>query len=129
MELKETIDNGETEVLVVPKGEFFGSDSEGNPVPETIDDDVITDLEAKLEGKELLVDKDHSSVKQGVERDTSAMGWMHSFKKGVGGLFAKIKWTDIGKALVENRVFRFLSPVFLLNGTKPTDIVNVALTN
>lgn len=128
-ELKDTIENGETEVLVVPKGEFFGSDSEGNAVPETIDDEVIAGLESKLDGKELLVDKDHSSMKVGQDRDTSAMGWMHSFKKKADGLWAKISWTDIGKKLIENRVFRFLSPSFILKDTKPTEMLNVGLTN
>lgn len=128
-ELKDTIDNGESEVLVVPKGEFFGSDSKGNAVQETIDDEVIAGLESKLDGKELLVDKDHSSMKEGQDRDTSAMGWMHSFKKKADGLWAKISWTDIGKKLIENRVFRFLSPSFILEGTKPAEMLNVGLTN
>lgn len=128
-ELTDTLNNGETEVLVVPKGEFYGSDSKGNPIPESIDQQVIDNLEAQLQGKELLVDKDHSSVKEGNDRDTSAMGWMHSFKKGVEGLWAKIRWTNIGRNLVENRVFRFLSPVFTLKGDKPTNMLNVALTN
>lgn len=128
-ELKDTIDNGESEVLVVPKGQFFGSDIEGNAVQETIDDGVIAGLESKLDGKELLVDKDHSSMKEGQDRDTSAMGWMHSFKKKADGLWAKISWTDIGKKLIENRVFRFLSPSFILKDTKPTEMLNVGLTN
>lgn len=128
-ELKDIIENGETEVLVVPKGEFFGSDSEGNAVLETIDDEVIAGLESKLDGKELLVDKDHSSMKVGQDRDTSAMGWMHSFKKKASGLWAKISWTNIGKNLIENRVFRFLSPSFILEGAKPTEMLNVGLTN
>lgn len=128
-ELTDTLNNGETEVLVVPKGEFYGSDSKGNPIQESIDEKVIDSLEEQLRGKELLVDKDHSSVKEGDGRDTSAMGWMHSFKKGVEGLWAKIRWTNIGKNLVENRVFRFLSPVFTLKGDKPTNMLNVALTN
>ena len=128
-ELKDTIDNGESEVLVVPKGEFFGSDSKGNAVQETIDDEVIAGLESKLDGKELLVDKDHSSMKEGQDRDTSAMGWMHSFKKKADGLWAKISWTDIGKKLIENRVFRFLSPSFILEDAKPTEMLNVGLTN
>ena len=128
-ELTETLDNGETEVLVVPKGDFYGSDRDGNPVPEQIDDEALQGLERKLEGKELLVDKDHSSMKDGVERDTSAMGWMHSFKKKADGLWAKIKWTNLGKGLVENRVFRFLSPSFVLKGSRPVDMLNVGLTN
>lgn len=128
-ELIDTVNNGETEVLVVPKGQFYGSDSEGNPIPESIDETVIDTLAEQLKDKELLVDKDHSSVKKGIERDTSAMGWMYSFKKGMEGLWAKIKWTNIGRNLVENRVFRFLSPVFTLHGNKPTNMLNVALTN
>ena len=128
-ELTDTLNNGETDVLVVPKGEFYGSDSEGNPIPESIDETVIDTLAEQLKDKELLVDKDHSSVKKGTERDTSAMGWMHSFKKGIEGLWAKIRWTNIGRNLVENRVFRFLSPVFTLHGDKPTNMLNVALTN
>ena len=128
-ELIDTVNNGETDVLVVPKGQFYGSDSEGNPIPESIDETVIDTLAEQLKDKELLVDKDHSSVKKGTERDTSAMGWMHSFKKGIEGLWAKIRWTNIGRNLVENRVFRFLSPVFTLNGDKPTNMLNVALTN
>ena len=128
-ELKDTLNNGETDVLVVPKGQFYGSDSEGNPIPESIDETVIDTLAEQLKDKELLVDKDHSSVKKGTERDTSAMGWMHSFKKGIEGLWAKIRWTNIGRNLVENRVFRFLSPVFTLNGDKPTNMLNVSLTN
>ena len=128
-ELIDTVNNGETDVLVVPKGQFYGSDSEGNPIPESIDETVIDTLAEQLKDKELLVDKDHSSVKKGTERDTSAMGWMHSFKKGIEGLWAKIRWTNIGRNLVENRVFRFLSPVFTLNGDKPTNMLNVSLTN
>lgn len=128
-ELTDTLNNGETDVLVVPKGQFYGSDSEGNPIPESIDETVIDTLAEQLKDKELLVDKDHSSVKKGTDRDTSAMGWMHSFKKGIEGLWAKIKWTSIGRNLVENRVFRFLSPVFTLQGNKPTNMLNVSLTN
>ena len=128
-ELIDTLNNGETDVLVVPKGQFYGSDSEGNPIPEAIDETVIDTLAEQLKDKELLVDKDHSSVKKGTEKDTSAMGWMHSFKKGIEGLWAKISWTNIGRNLVENRVFRFLSPVFTLHGDKPTNMLNVSLTN
>ena len=47
------------------------------------------------------------------------------------GLFGKIKWTNIGKSLIENRVFRWLSPSWYLNkDTKePVEMTSVALTN
>ena len=52
------------------------------------------------------------------------------FIPGVG-LFGKIKWTDIGRKLIENRVFRWLSPSWVLNkDTKePINMTSVALTN
>ena len=41
-----------------------------------------------------------------------------------------MKWSDIGKKLVENRVFRWLSPVFKLGSDKkPVDMQAIALTN
>lgn len=50
-------------------------------------------------------------------------------KPGVG-LFGRIKWTDIGKRLIENRVFRYLSPSWWLNERKePAELTSVALTN
>ena len=47
------------------------------------------------------------------------------------GLFGKIKWTNIGKSLIENRVFRWLSPSWYLDkDTKePVEMTSVALTN
>lgn len=52
------------------------------------------------------------------------------FVPGVG-LFGKIKWTDIGKKLIENRVFRWLSPSWYLdkNTHEPIEMTSVALTN
>lgn len=50
-------------------------------------------------------------------------------KPGIG-LFGRIKWTDIGKKLIENRVFRFLSPSWWLNDKmEPVEMTSVALTN
>ena len=41
-----------------------------------------------------------------------------------------MKWSDIGRKLVENRVFRWLSPVFRIGkDRKPVDMQAIALTN
>lgn len=75
------------------------------------------------------MDQDHESEIRG---KTEAKGWLSGlrFVPGVG-LFGKIKWTDIGKKLIENRVFRWLSPSWYLdkNTHEPIEMTSVALTN
>lgn len=75
------------------------------------------------------MDQDHESEIRG---KTEAKGWLSGLKFVPGvGLFGKIKWTDIGKKLIENRVFRWLSPSWYLdkNTHEPIEMTSVALTN
>ena len=69
-----------------------------------------------------MVDADHSSVRQGLDRNTRAVGWLSNFWTNAKGLFAKLFPTPFGKGLVEGREYRFLSPTFTLdeNGTPVT---------
>ena len=133
MQLQDTIDNGESVVQIAEIGRVMGSDVEGNPVEQELDEESLKKLADKLNasGREILVDRDHASSKPGLDRDTSAQGWASEFEVREGqGLFGKIKWSDIGKKLVENRVFRWLSPVFKLGSDKkPVDMQAIALTN
>ena len=133
MQLQDTIDNGESVVQIAGIGRVIGSDVDGNPVEQELDEESLKKLADKLNasGREILVDRDHASSKPGLDRDTSAQGWASEFEVREGqGLFGKIKWSDIGKKLVENRVFRWLSPVFKLGSDKkPVDMNAIALTN
>ena len=133
MQLQDTIDNGESVVQIAEIGRVIGSDVDGNPVEQELDEESLKKLADKLNasGREILVDRDHASSKPGLDRDTSAQGWASEFEVREGqGLFGKIKWSDIGKKLVENRVFRWLSPVFKLGSDKkPVDMQAIALTN
>lgn len=133
MQLKDTIDNGESVVQIAEIGKVMGSDVDGNPVEQELDEESLKKLADKLNasGREILVDRDHASSKPGLDRDTSAQGWASEFEVREGqGLFGKVKWSDIGKKLVENRVFRWLSPVFKLGSDKkPVDMQAIALTN
>ena len=131
--LQDTIDNGESVVQIAGIGKVIGSDIDGNPVEQELDEESLKKLADKLNasGREILVDRDHASSKPGLDRDTSAQGWASEFEVREGqGLFGKVKWSDIGKKLVENRVFRWLSPVFKLGSDKkPVDMNAIALTN
>ena len=131
--ISDTIDNGEIEnVHLVPIGDYKGSDKDGNPIDEHITKESLDQIADKLNsGDDVLCDIDHQSCKPGVERDSKAAGWFHKFVVDpVKGLFASLKLTKMGREIVENREYRYTSPVFTLdeNGN-PNDIHSVALTN
>ena len=126
-------DVDELSVQVAPLGEFVGSDIKGNSIPEKLTVESLTKLADKLNssGEEVLCDIDHASTRLGCEKDSKAAGWFSKFfVSPLKGLWAKIKLTTLGKKLVEDREYRFLSPVFSLNENgEPTDLHSVAFTN
>ena len=133
MELRDTVDNGESVVQIAGIGRVVGSDVDGNPIEQELDEESLRKLADSLNasGREVLVDRDHASSRPGLDRDTSAQGWASEFEVREGkGLFGRVKWSDVGRKLVENRVFRWLSPVFRIGkDRKPVDMQAIALTN
>lgn len=128
LEIDKTIDNGETEVQVATIGTIIGSDIEGKPVEQHFTEEALQKI-ADTTTDEILVDAEHQSEKGGT---TEAKGWLSKLNFIPGkGLFGTIKWTDIGRKLVENRVFRWLSPSWLINKStkEPVLMTSVALTN
>ena len=126
--IKDTIDNGETEVQIATIGTVVGSDIDGNPVEQNFTEDSLQKI-AENTTDEVLVDAEHQSEKGGT---TEAKGWLSKLNFVPGkGLFGSIKWTDIGRKLVENRVFRWLSPSWLIDKVtkEPVAMTSVALTN
>lgn len=128
-EIKDTIDNGESEVQLTTIGKVIGTGANGEPVEQNLTEESLKKLAEIHKDDEILVDEDHQSEVGG---KTEAKGWLSNlFVKDGVGLFGKIKWTDIGRKLIENRVFRWLSPAWLLDkDTKePVKMTSVALTN
>ena len=130
-----TYDFGETLVMISPLGTFYGYSTNG-AVEEVIDQEVIDHLVAEYNANpvELLMDIDHKSMRAPEERDTTAAGWIYGLVavKDLGrlsGLYGKVKWTDVGRHLVESRQYRFISPVFEVDEGRPVRIINAALTN
>ena len=126
-------DYDDTLVMLTPLGEFVGSTPDGKTTKEIIDEEAVTKMAMQTE--EILLDKDHASMRPVEERNTEAMGWISGLKAitnlgSMNGLYGIIKWTGEGKKLAQERVYRFLSPVFQLdeNG-KAVKLINVALTN
>lgn len=137
MDTNKIIDDGafgEIPCQIAPIGEFYGSDRDGNPVSETLTSESLENLANKLNesGKEILCDKDHASVKPGTDRDTEAQGWFSRFFiDPIKGLMGWLKLTKSGREAIENREYRFLSPVFSLDDESktPTNLHSVAMTN
>ena len=119
--------------MITPLGEFVGSSTDGKPTKEIIDEESIIQMARQTE--ELLLDRDHASMRSQDERNTKAYGWISGLKAIVGlgdmdGLYGTIKWTPDGIELVKERAYRFLSPVFELDGDgRAVKLINVALTN
>ena len=127
-EITDTIYNGETEVQIATIGTVVGSDVDGNPVEQNFTEDSLKKI-AENTTDEVLVDAEHQSEKGGT---TEAKGWLSKLNFVPGkGLVGSIKWTDIGRKLVENRVFRWLSPSWLIDKVtkEPVAMTSVALTN
>ena len=87
----------------------------------------------------LLIDFDHFSLD--ATKHSEAAGWITDLKfmpNSTGsGLFARIRWSDIGEAAVKGGRYRFLSPVWAktdcedLGGDRfrPVRLLNAAVTN
>jgi len=83
----------------------------------------------------VLIDFDHFSLDVG--QRSEAAGWITNLEARPDGLFAKIRWSDVGQAAVEGGRYRFLSPVWAKadcvelggNRVRPVRLLNAAVTN
>ena len=131
-EVNTTEDCGYTEIEVAKVGEYNGSDKDGNPIKEVLTEESLKNIveEVNASGMEILVDKQHNSMKTGSDRDDSACGWLKALSFRNGSIFGKCFWTKLGRELIDSRILRFISPVFHLGKDGvPTKLVNVALVN
>ena len=125
--------SADTLVKISPIGKFAGSSPDGKKRVEIIDEKSVMQMAKQTE--EILLDKDHESMRGPEGRNTEAYGWISGLKAIVGlgdmdGLYGLIKWTSKGIELAKDRIYRFLSPVFELDAEgRATKLVNVALTN
>ena len=125
--------SADTLVKISPIGKFAGSSPDGKKRVEIIDEQSVMQMAKQTE--EILLDKDHESMRGPDGRNTEAYGWISGLKAIVGlgdmdGLYGSIKWTPKGIELAKDRIYRFLSPVFELDAEgRAVKLVNVALTN
>ncbi len=83
----------------------------------------------KARGNDMVVDYEHQTLS---DVQAPAAGWIKDLIwKGVEGLWAVCEWTDKAKAYLENREYRYFSPVVLAGSEdgRIRRLINVALTN
>lgn len=121
-------------VQLAPFGEFKGvlnkADGKKTPIVQHLDQaafERILNAWNAAGSPELLVDADHLSCEGG---STKAFAWASNLRVEDGGLYADFKFTDAGRAAVNSREYRFVSPVFNCdeNG-EAVGLQSVALTN
>lgn len=130
--IEKTDDLGYTEIEIAKVGDYEGTlqGGDGTVLQHFTEDSLMNVVKkANDEGKEILLDQQHKSL-QSYNTDDRACGWIKDLTYRAGSIFGKCFWTELGLKLIKSRIFRFISPVFCLDGEgQPTELVNVALTN
>jgi phage I-like protein len=130
---------------IAPFGEFPHS---GACVIQVIDQEACVAMAARFAADAktpnfpgLLVDFDHFSLDG--EKRSEAAGWILGLENRENGLWAQIRWSDLGEEAVKGGRYRFLSPVWArsdcvdlgadpmsgLDRVRPVRILNAAVTN
>lgn len=98
----------------------------GNPKPELIVKAFNDDP------RDVPVDFEHSTeIKAPVGEPAPAAGWIVAMEVRKGAVWGKVEWTESGKAALESREYRYISPAFAFNNAKKMilEVVSAALVN
>jgi phage I-like protein len=114
-------------VHLLPGGKFFGSDGRG-PYTVRSPDNVIA---ASMAAGRLPMDENHSTqVASPQGRPAPARGWIVALQARPDGIWGEVEWNEAGHALMTQKAYRSVSPVFAheKDGTI-TRLISAALTN
>jgi len=124
---------------LAPLGDFAHA---GAGVIQVVDAEACTAMASRFKADAavpnfagLLVDFDHFSLDD--RSRSEAAGWIMNLESRDTGLWANIRWSDVGEEAVKGGRYRFLSPVWarsdcvdLGNGrVRPVRLLNAAVTN
>jgi Mu-like prophage I protein len=124
---------------LAPLGEFVHMEA---CVIQVVDAEACVAMASRFKGDSavenfagLLVDFDHGSLDG--ERRSEAAGWIGDVAARPDGLWAQIRWSDVGELAVKGGRYRFLSPVWARSDcvdlgygrVRPVRLLNAAVTN
>lgn len=126
-------------IHLVPRGEFPHHES---GLTEVYDQEAITAIVNSIRSAAqapnwpgIYVGEEHFFYNS--DRSSEAFGWVKEVEEHEDGIWGRVEWTDIGRAAVENRRFKLVSPVHLRNQVefldaqriRPIGIDTIGLTN
>ncbi len=95
-------------VHLIPAGTFSGLDGRG---PYTLDAAAV--LAAFQPPPYLPIDYEHQSVDADQKNGPApAAGWIHELELREDGVWGRVEWTDRAAAMIAQREYRYVSPVF-----------------
>lgn len=115
------------EIQVIP----YGVEIQTDKGPFTLDAQNAPLVMAEFEKKknQMVIDYEHQTL---TGAKAPAAGWISKLiDKGKEGIWAAVSWTAKAKQYIENREYRYISPVFLvrISDNRVLRLINVALTN
>lgn len=121
------IEGAPAEFQLLPDGRIEIEGEEPGYADEASRQSIIADFVRR--GNDMVIDYEHQTL-GGAE--APAAGWIkRMINKGADGLWVAVEWTARAKEYLENKEYRYFSPVLWLTkqGRKVEKIENVALTN
>jgi len=121
------MDGAPSEFQLLPDGRI---EIEGES-PAFLDGDAAQSIigEFYRRGNDIVIDYEHRTLK---DVESPAAGWVKRLEyKGKAGLWAVVEWTERAKKYLQEREYRYFSPVFWVTTKerKVARIEHVALTN
>lgn len=114
---------------LIPAGTFSGSDGRG---PYRLADPAAV-IRASMAAGKLPLDVNHSTDLAAPRGEGApAVGWIVELQARPDGLWGRVEWNESGLALMADRAYRGISPVFEHSKAKPwlvTRVLRAALTN
>ena len=117
---------GAPEVIpIIPLGHVVSSKG-----PFDVDDESLRAMKAQIaqRGVDLVVDYEHQTLKG---TQAPAAGWVKDLSIKDGYIVAKVEWTPTASQYLENKEYRYISPVITVRKSdgKATGLHSLALTN
>ena len=115
-------------VHLVPSGTFSGEDGRG---PYKLVDPAGVIAASMTAGAKLPVDENHSTdIAAPNGQPSPARGWIVQIEARPDGLWGRVEWNDTGRALLAEKAYRGISPVFTVTKAgRVLRVLRAALTN